>query len=169
MTGHGLGNRAALLRRRTTCFSCYCVFCPADPSRPVPGHGLGNRVALLSHRIRFFSCSFLFRPAEPPRGAGGALGNFATPTVAQDYVIFLLFGGWPRPPSLRWWRYFGFSIFRRHVSSRPSLPGDMAVGFIGDFSPLRIGFLSFPFYLAFLVGQASLFRGVGLGFEEPHL
>ena len=41
-----------------------------------------------------FSCSSLLRPADPPPlGRGDALGNFATPTVAQDYVIFLLFGG----------------------------------------------------------------------------
>ena len=64
-------------------------------------------------RVRFF-----FILPTLPLGAGGALGNFVTPTVAQDYVIFLLFGGGiiqPRPPSLRWWRYFGFSLFRRHV------------------------------------------------------
>ena len=59
----------------------------------------------------------IFRPADPPLSAGGVLGNFATPTVAQDDVIFLLFGGIisPRPRSLRWWRYFGFSRFRRHA------------------------------------------------------
>ena len=41
-----------------------------------------------------------------PLGAGGVLPNFATLTLAQDYVIFLLFGGImsPRPLSLRWWR-----------------------------------------------------------------
>ena len=78
--------------------------------------------------VSFSSC----RP--PPPGAGGVLGNFATPTVAQDYVIFLLFGGTilPRPPLLWKWHYFGFSLFRRHV-------------FIGVFSPLRLGLLSFLF------------------------
>ena len=121
------------------------------------------------------SCSFSFsscRPA-PPLGAGGVLGNFATPTVAQDYAIFLLFGGIisPRPPSLRWWRYFGFSLFRRHVfAPSPRFSGDMAVISVDVFSPLRIGLLSFPFYLAFLVGfVASPFRGLGVGFEQPHL
>ena len=91
--GHGLGNRAALLRRRTICFSRYSVFCPADPPRSVPGHGLGNRAALLRHRIIGFRVRFFFVLPTPPLGAGGALGNFTTPTVAQDYVIFLLFGG----------------------------------------------------------------------------
>ena len=37
--------------------------------------------------VSFSSC----RP--PPSGRGGALGNFATPTVAQDYVILLISGG----------------------------------------------------------------------------
>ena len=80
--GRGLGNRAALVMHRAICFSCSCVFCPADPPRSVPGHDLGNQAALLRHRILCFSCSLLFRPADPPLGAGGALGNLATPTVA---------------------------------------------------------------------------------------
>ena len=69
------------------------VFVLPTPPRSVPGHGLGNRAVLLRHRITCFSCSFFVRPTDPPLGAGGALSNFATPTVAQDYVIFLLFGG----------------------------------------------------------------------------
>ena len=70
-----------------------CVFRPADPPSSVPGHGLGNRAALLRHRIIGFRVRFFFVLPTPPLGAGGALGNFTTPTVAQDYVIFLLFGG----------------------------------------------------------------------------
>ena len=40
-------------------------------------------------RVRFF----FVLPTPPPIGVGGALGDFATPTVAQDYVMFFLFGG----------------------------------------------------------------------------
>ena len=148
------------------------ILCTTDPPHSVPGHGLGNRAAQLRHRTVCFTCSFLFRPVDPPPRGRGVLGNFATPTVPQDYVIFLLFGGVisPRPPSPRWWRYFGFSLFRRHVFAPLPLPIDMAVVFIDVFSPFRIGLLYFPFYLAFLVGfVASPFRGVGVGFEEPHL
>ena len=42
--------------------------------------------------------------------------------------------------------------------------------FVDVFPPLRIGLLSFLFYLEFLVGfVASPFRGVGVSFEELHL
>ena len=101
-------------------------FRPIDPPRSVPGHGLGNRAAKLWHRTVGFSCSILLRPPDsPPLGAGGVLGIFVTPTVAQGCVtfFFLLFGGIisPHPPSLRLWRYFGCALFRRHVFALPPL------------------------------------------------
>ena len=47
----------------------------------------------------------------------------------------------------------GFPFSVNTFSPRPPrLPGDMAVVFIDVFSALRIGFLSFPFYLVFVVG-----------------
>ena len=89
--------------------------------------------------LSFFRVRLLFvlPTTPPPLGAGGALGIFATLTVAQDCVIFpLLFGGIisPRPPSLRLWTYFSLLLFGRHVFAPPSLQGDMALVFLDVFS-----------------------------------
>ena len=55
--------------------------------------------------MRFVFVFFIVLPT-PPLGAGRVLGNFASPTVAQDYVFLFpsfFFGGTisPRSPSLR--------------------------------------------------------------------
>ena len=120
----------------------------------------------------FFSRSFLFRPADPPP-RGGAFWVMLPRFVAQDYAFFLFFRGMisPRPRlaavvALLW--VFAFPSKRFRPAS--PLPCDMAVVFIDVFSLFRIAPLSFPFYLAFLVGfVASPCRRVGMGFEEPHL
>ena len=39
----------------------------------------------------------------------------------------------PRSPSLRLWRYFGFSRFRRHILAPPPFAGDIAVDFVDIF------------------------------------
>ena len=121
-----------------------------------------------------FRVRFLFRPADPPLGAWGVLGNFATPNVAQDYVCslpsFSMVQSRLAPPRCGEGVTLGFRFSVNTFAPRPPLPGDMVVVFIAVFSPLRIGFFSFPFYLALVVGFAtSPFRGVGVGFEEPHL
>ena len=55
--------------------------------------------------------------------------------------------------------------FRFSVDTFSPFQVIMTVVFVDLLSPLRIGLLSFPFYLAFLVGfVASPFRGVGVGF-----
>ena len=76
------------------------------------------------------------------------------------------------PPSLRLWRYCRVSFFRGHVFD-PPLPFQVIWRWFSTafFSvPHGGAFLSFPFYLARLVGfVTSPFRGVGVGFEEPHL
>ena len=84
---------------------------------------------------------------------------------------FLFFGGLPRPPSLRFWRYFCFSLFHRHILAPPppfqviwrrfSLTLFLS---LTDRSPF------FPFFIEFLVGfVASPFRDAGVDFEEPRL
>ena len=97
-TGAGLGNQAALLWPRTRFLRFWAGFgmvpgffvLPTSP-RSVPGRGLSNPAAKLWHRTVGFSCPFLLRPADPPPiGAGGDLGIFATPTVAQDCAAFCL-------------------------------------------------------------------------------
>ena len=120
----------------------------------------------------FFHVRFYFvLPTPPPRG--GAFWVMLPRFVAQNYAFFLFFRGMisPRPRlaavvELLW--VFAFPSKRFRPAS--PLPCDMAVVFIDVFSPFRIGLPSFPFYLAFLVGfVASPFRGVGVGFDEPHL
>ena len=149
-------------------------FHPAAPPGSVPGHGLGNRAAKLRHRTVFVFVLVSFSSCRPtPFVAGVVLGDFAAPTVAQDYVIFLLFGGIisPRPPSLRWWRYFGFSFFHRHVfAPPPSFPGDMAMVFIDVFFSVMDRPPCFPFLLGVPCRLRSLaVQRCGSGFEKPHL
>ena len=177
--GAGLGTLAALLWPRT----CFLSFGPGlgwflrffvRPTPPAQCWAMVWVIGPLSctelyvFRVRFFSAL-----PTPPLGAGGILGNFATPTVALHYVIFLIVGGInsPRLPSLRWWRYFGFSLFRRHVFAPPS-PCQVTWRWfsVTFFSRFRIGLRSFPCCLTFVVSfVASPFRGVGVGFEDPHL
>ena len=88
-----------------------------------------------------FRARFLFRHADPPPlGAGGVLGIFATPTVAQGSMIyFLLFGGTisPRPPRCGGGAIWYFAFPSTRFCPAPHLPGDMAVFFIDVF--LRYG------------------------------
>ena len=65
---------------------------------------------------------------SPPLGAGGDLGIFATPTVAQDCVTpcFPFFGGALASPPLA-------SLFRQHILDPPPLSGDMVVVFLDVF------------------------------------
>ena len=85
-----------------------------------------------------------FRPADPPLVAGGILGDFATPTVAQDYVIFLIFDGITSRRPLRCSGGATLSFAFPSTRFRPAtpLPGDMAVVSIDVFYPLRIGLRS---------------------------
>ena len=128
----------------------------------------------MAHDRRFFAVFRFLSRRSPPLGAGGDLGNLATPIgVAQNFVTpcLIFFGGItsPRPPSLRLWRYFGLPLFRRHILAPPPLSGDMAVNFFSVSLSLTDSFL-FSFFLAFLIGfVVSVFRGVGMGFEKPHL
>ena len=113
------------------------------PPRSVPGRRLGNRAIKWWLRTVCFSCSYFFRPADPPPlGAGSDLGIFATLTVAQDCVIFFLlfFGGTtsPRLPSLKLWRYFGLSLFRRQILAPRPLSGDGTSVFL-DVFPVPYG------------------------------
>ena len=70
----------------------------------------------------------------------------------------------PRPPSLMLWHYFGFSCFRRHILAPPPLAGDMARVFVDVF---YVPYGQASFLSLFSSPLASLFRGVGVGFEEP--
>ena len=86
-----------------------------------------------------FSCSSC---RSPPLRAGGHLGILAIPTVGQDCATscVLFFGDLvsPRPPSLRWWRYFGFSRFRLHILAPHPLGDEVAVVFV-DVLPVPYG------------------------------
>ena len=99
------------------------------------------------HRTVGLSCSFLFRPADPPPlGAGGDLSILANPTVAQDCVtpcfLFFPWYNFASHSSLRLLRYFGFSLFRRHILGPPPLSGAMAVVFL-EISPVPYEYASF--------------------------
>ena len=138
--------------------SGFGVFLLIPSFRPPPlsaGAGLGNQPALLRHKTRFLrfwaefwgvSClielglgwflRFFVLPTPPPRGRGCS-GYYCHSDCGTGLcVCFLLLGGIisPRPLLLRLWRYFGFSLFRRHVLTRPPLPGDMAAVFLDAFS-----------------------------------
>ena len=121
-----------------------CVFSTCRPPSSVPGRGLGNQAAKLWHRTVGFSCSFLFRPADPlPIGAGGVLGIFPTPNVAQDYVTFFVY-------PFRWYNFASPAplakvvallrclLFCRHVFAPPPLSDDVAVIFL-DIFPVPYG------------------------------
>ena len=140
-SGKGLG---CFLVRLDWAWGDSCVFSPAyTPPRTVPGRHLVNGAIKLRLRTVVFSCYYLFRPADlPPLGAGGDLGILVTPTVAQDWITpyFLLFGGVtsPRPPSLRLWRYFGFTFPSTHSRPVPPLSGNVAAVFL-DVFPVPYG------------------------------
>ena len=130
--GAGLSNQATLLSR---VWGGSCVSRPAYIPRSVPGCGLGHRATQLWHRTAVFSCYYIFRPADPaPLGAGGNLSILATQTVVQDCVTscFLLFRwhNFVSTPLLGLWRYFAFSLFRRHLHAPAPLSGDMVVVFL---------------------------------------
>ena len=97
--------------------------------------------------VSFSSC----RSTSPPRGRGrsGYFCHSDCGTGLCDF-LFLLFGGIisPRPPSLRLWRYFGFSLFRRHVFATAS-PFQVIwrVVFFDVFSAVRDRPPFFPFLL----------------------
>ena len=126
------------------------------------GVGLGNRAAHLWHRTVGFSFFFLFlrRPADPHFfGAEGDLGNLVNHAVAPDLCDF-----WVLP--------FAFMpTYARPPHPHAPRAGDAAVGSVDIFPfPFRIGLLSLPFLLVFLLGfVASLFKGVAACSEEPHL
>ena len=64
---------------------------------------------------------------------------------------------------------FLFSSFHASSSPPPPVVGDMAMTFVdGFFLPLRLG-LYFVFFTCFAGFVALPFRGVEVGFEEPHL
>ena len=123
--GAGLGTLAALLWPRT-CFlsfglglECFLrFFRRADTPRSVPGHGLGNRAAKLRYKtVCVLEFVFFFVLPTPPCGAGGVLGNFAPPTVAQDSVIFFSFSvveSRLAPPFQRIRRWFPLTFFLRY-------------------------------------------------------
>ena len=74
-------------------------------------------------RLLCFSRSFLLHPAEPlhPRGRGRS-GIFCHSECGTGLCCcFFPFRryNFSSPPSLRLWRYFGFSFFRRHVFAPP--------------------------------------------------
>ena len=106
----------------------------------------------MAHDRRFFAVFRFLSCRSPLLGAGGDLGNLATPIgVAQNFVTpcLIFFGGItsPRPPSLRLWRYFGLPLFRRHILAPPPLSGDMAVVFLDVFLPLTDRPPLFSFFL----------------------
>ena len=60
-----------------------------------------------------------------------------------------------------------FSLF--HKSSSPPPPhvaGDMAMAFVDDLFLLGLPLIFVPYFASFV---ALPFRGVGVGFEDPHL
>ena len=146
--GAGLDNQAALRRHRTRFSEFWAGFgvVPAffSSCRPPPAQcravvwvirSLYCGTGLSIFRVRFF----FVLPFPPPVWVGGGLGIFCHSDCGTGLCgfCFLLFGGIisPRPPSLRSRRYFVFSLFRRHIHSRPAPPlsGDMAVDFLGAF------------------------------------
>ena len=144
------------------------------PPGSVPGRGLGNRGATLWHKTDGFLCPFLFRPADPLAvGAGGDLGTSATPTVAQDCVAFcfLLFGGIFRlAPTRQGCGCFGFRFSDDTFLLRPPFQVIRRWFSLTFFLSLTDRPPFFPLFLAFLVGfVVSPFRGVVVGFGEPHL
>ena len=120
--GASLGSQAAFIVTQDTfseffglVWGGFCVYRPAWTPRSVPSCGLGHRITQLWHRTVGLSCSVPVCHTDlPPLGAGGDLGILTTPAAAQDCVpsCFLFSDGmtWPRPPSLRLWRYFGLSL-----------------------------------------------------------
>ena len=87
----------------------------------------------------------------------------------------VLGGSWRIPcySSSRFWHRV-LTIFRFSMKLPRPLPpvaGGMAMAFVDDlFLPLRARPCFLPLFLTNLVGfVASPFRGVGVGFEEPHL
>ena len=86
-----------------------------------------------------FRVRFLFRPAVPPRSGPGAFWVTCHSDCGTELCIFLLFGGEGATLGSR------FSV--NTCSPTPLLPGDMAVDYIAVYSPLRIGLLSFPFFV----------------------
>ena len=143
--GAGLGNQAALLRHKTRFLSFWAefgvvpagFFRPADPPRSVPGRGLGNRAAKLWHKAVGFGVRFIFvLPIPPTLGAGGNLGIFATPAVAQDCLTFFSPFRWYNfaspPPRYGCGATLVF-VFLRHVFAPAPLSGAMAVVFLDVF------------------------------------
>ena len=112
--------------------------------------------------------SFFFVLPTPPIGTGGVLGNFATPTVVQDYSYEVRMCFFFSP--FRWYNFastplaaivallWAFAFPSTRFRSALPLPGDMAVFFIDVFSPLRIGLLS----LLFLLGVPCRLRNLAV-------
>ena len=120
--------------------------------------------------VSFLSCQPL------PLGAGGVLGIFCHSdcgTGLCDLFTPFRWYNFASPPiaavvALRWVFAFPSTRFR----SAPSVQVIwrwLCLSFF-FFCPLRLGLLYFPSNLALLVGFVSPpFRGVGVGFEEPHV
>ena len=126
-------------------------------------------------RLSFFRVRLFFiLPTPPPPRDRGRFGYFCHSDCGTGLceIFFLLFGGIRLGPPRCGCR--ATSVFRFTVgtfSPRPPFQAIWRCGFPWRFCcPLGIGLLSFPFFLAFLVGfVVSPFKGVGVAFEEPNL
>ena len=115
-----------------------CVFRLAYTPRSVPGCGLGNRATQVWPKTIGFSCCFLFRLTIPRHSEPGEIWAFWLLRLWRrivQFLVFSLFGDTisPRPRSLRLWRYFGFSRFRRNILAPPPLAGNISVVFFDIF------------------------------------
>ena len=119
---------------------------------------------------------FLFRPADPvsprDRGRSEYFDCSDCGTGLFDFLFSLFrWYDFASPPVAKVVTLLRFSA-NPSTHSRPVSPFQVIWRWFSlTFScPVRTDSLSFPFFLAFLVGfVVSPFRGVGVGFEEPHL
>lgn len=137
---------------------CFFLFRPAYSPPLCAGAGLGNRA---THRTVDFLCSVIYRPAISSQLiVGGDLYDLWHRTVRLSVFFFsaiqlrltpiarVAFSRCRRHILDSRWQWFSLTFFLFLTGRPPILP------------------LSLVFFLGLV---ASLFRGVGVGFDEPHL
>ena len=154
---------------------CFFYFLTFPSFRVRRGSARCVMVCLLS-RARLGMVFAFFILLTPPLSVGAGLGNRATHLWHRTHFQSCglgLGGSWRIPCyfcSRFWYSLFAFPLLV--FFALPPVESGIAMAFVdGLFLPLRAraSFLSF-LVLSYLFGfVASPFRGVGVGFEEPHL